>query len=510
MLVSANSKFWDDVVFLDSKCVPHKGTLHFRYTEIAAAFVFICDSSKTRILENPKLYESDPTEMPVREVDGNYAIDLLYYSEFSFIDQPPRLCFHDPVQEFGISFTFSSKEIEANVKEFLKTFLTTDTPNLPGFFKIIRFVPPFAPPASKQRKMSSVAQVQLPQITYDEYANVILVFQQTITPKLEGKEYRSTLTDEFKDIHSIEEVGEAMRKHRLPKSLLFQTWATMLNVFQPNEVDEKLVNKYINTKEQWSNITNSQLLRSTKYCEYINNLTNQIKETEIPSYFAPEIHKFIKKTSFNILMSIAELERQFFQWTHPLIDILFIILDAAKISIKDEKIFVCDGIEMKKNDFEALIFWMMLKLLMRGELIRTLPLTKSNPQAIVEPLTQFLLKVIPYLHETVTQKLFGAIDTAPLVSGLFVDFLPIDEIQDVWTAAIASKNIFEFFVCFIIAGIAFSGLKLRSEEESQEEVPQTTTIELIRSSIKEHGLGFIIAATLLLVDKSRSIVGTDI
>ena len=507
---SAHSKHWDDAIFIDFECKQHHGTLHFRYNDIGAVLILVSDPEKNEILEKTELHPSNPVDNPIRVIDGNYVVDLLYYSDYSFIDDPPRFCFHDPIQEFGISFLFKSKECVDDIAKFFKQYLTVDAPGLPGFFKIFRYVPQFAPPVIKPRRGAPVAvPVQLPPITYGEYVNAVLVFQQTIDQNM-GKrgEIRPLFNGTIKDIHSIEEVRMIMREYTLPKSLVFRAWATMLRVFQPDEIDSDFVEKYMNIKAQWTDITNSQFLRSNLYCKIINTLTDEVKSTPIPKQFPAEIHKFIRKTAFNVIMSLAEIDRQLHQWTHPLIDIFYIVLDISLVKVDDGKIYVCNDVEITRDNFEALIFWMMLKIAMRGELFRILPLFRNNEQTIVDPMLQYILKVSPYFYEELNQNVYGAVDAAQYLVNLFTGFFQIEQIENIWSAALASLNFHEFLICFIICGLVYSGQKIRAEDDMNVHV--VDTYKLISNSIQERGFDFLISAALLFADKSRMIIGFDI
>ena len=507
---SAHSHKWENISYLDSNCDPHDGTLYFRYTDLGAAFIVITNPENQKILEQPEVYFSDPLENPTREVDGNFILDLLYYSEYSFIDDPPRLCFHDPTQEFGISLAFSSKEDGNNMKEFLKIHLTIETPNLPGFYKITRFCPPFYIPAPRQRKGSMTSQ-QLAPISLDEFRNLVLVFQQVITPenyRNNKSEMRPLYTQEITDFSSHESISRIIHDYTMTQANVFRSFLTLLYLPQPENFDDILMKKYINTKNQWRNFTISQLIRSDIYCDFINKLTQSINKTNFNAIFPKDMVNFLHKITFNILMTICEFDRQFHAWTHPLIDILFILIRSAHITLSKDKICICNNITIELEKLESILFWMLLKFMIRTEVLRLLPMTNKTPLQIVEPLSQFLFKATPYIHEAISCKTCGLLEAAPFLSSCFVGFFTFEETEEIWLAALSSTNSHDFFLCFIIVGIVFSGEELRSDID---EIAESLGImNLVKQSIDKYSLGFIISSAILLSEKSRSLIGANL
>ena len=255
-------------------------------------------------------------------------------------------------------------------------------------------------------------------------------------------------------------------------------------------------------------MTQSQLLRSSVYCDHINKLTHSIDTTNFVLFFKKENVPFLQKLSFNILMSISEFDRQFHTWTHPLIDILFILLRSARINLSDNKITICDSITLEQDVLEAILFWMLLKFLMRSELLRLLPMAAKTPNQIVEPLNQFFIKASPYIYEAICNKTCGLLEAAPFLSSCFVGFFSLEETQEIWLASLTAKNAHDFFLCFVITGIVFSGDDLRTEADEIEE--STKVMCLLKNSIAKYSLGFIISATLLLTEKSRIMIGIDV
>lgn len=501
--IEAQSKEWPKTVLFDSNCKSREGTLVFRYTDTAAVFILLNDDQDRSFLDNPDLYASDVLECPIREINGQIVIDLLYYCEYSFIDDPPRICFHDPVQEFGISLTFDSPETGHDIRQFISKFLTTETPSLPGFFKITRFLPPFAPSTKSLRKVSSPNQ--LPPISDEDFQNVITIFQQSIMPQAQNKkEYRPVYEDDF-DPSNFEQVTKILQNHNIVNSELFLTWLTLLHLPQPDKFEDLFVQKYIKAKSQWNTFTRSQLLRSSLYCNFINHLTSYVKTTKFEANFPQDSIRLMQMTTFNVFMTLGEIERSFHSHIPPLLDLMYVILRISNSRVENSFVNICNKYTVTKGTYEAIIFWVMLKILLRGELLRLLPLSMKNTSVIVEPITQFLQKVSPYIHEAITARKSGLIEISPFICSLFVSFFKYEDLVNVWSAAMYSRSINEFFMCFITVCLAFSERNLR---EISDAVDSPSTVVLIQQALSRRGIDFIVAATLNLMEKSHEMIGS--
>jgi hypothetical protein len=85
----------------------------------------------------------NPLTNPYVDDNGYVMFDLAYYAELTYMDKPPRVCFHDPAQELGVSLNFPDQQSFDAFVETMRRNLTVGQPGLPGFYKIYRFTPPF-------------------------------------------------------------------------------------------------------------------------------------------------------------------------------------------------------------------------------------------------------------------------------------------------------------------------------------------------------------------------------
>ncbi|EAY08268.1 hypothetical protein TVAG_404360 [Trichomonas vaginalis G3] len=499
----AHSKSWPNTVLLTSKNETYTGTLYFRYTDTAAVFILISDPTNLTILDNPPLYASDVLENPLRQVDNQFVIDLLYYCEYSFIENPSRICFHDPVQEFGISLTFDSSETGNDIRQFIRKYLTTDTPNLPGFYKISRFLPPFAPMSKQTRKLSQ--STQLPQISEEEFRNVMTLFQQSVTPKVEANEEIRPFYEGDINPTDFNQISQILQTKNIKSNELFLSWLTLLHIPQPDKFQGPILDKYIRVRSQWNTFTRSQLLRSSLYCNFINHLTNYVKTNKFISSFNQKNIRLMQMTTFNVFMSLGEIERAFHSHIPPLLDLLCIILKTSNAHTENSYVRICEKYDVTKLTFEAIVFWVMMKLILRSELLRLLPMSIKNSGPIVEPITQFLVKVSPYYNEAILNRKSGLLEISPFLCSLFVSFFKYEDLLNVWSAALISRSVHEFFLCFIIVCLSFSDIKLY---ETPGAVVLPSAAVLVQQGLNQKGLNFMINAALKLMERSHEMVGT--
>jgi len=506
--VEAHSKSWPNACFFDSESMSYNGTIHFRYNDVAACLIFISEHSDLSVLSNIYDFSSDLLSPPIRNVKGCCIVDLIYYCEFSIIDDPPRICFHDPVQEFGISFNFKTKEEALDIQQFLRSYLTTEIPNLPGFFRITRFLPSFGPQITKSRKMSSTQPIQLSPVSHDELRNILTLFQQCITPVITNKNQIRPLMNNL-DINSMTlgELKQAISNQTLPIPMCFETWLKLLFLPQPHEFKGELLSKYFSVKSQWSTFTKTQLSRSESYRKYISQLTLLIKSVDFPEDLKSANSEFLELVAFNVLMTIGEIDRNYHKYMKSLLDILIVILRLMNpVFSSTTNIKIQSGYEIDQPTFEAIAFWMLLKLMLRGELLRILPLSSTSPSSIFEPLNQYLTKYCPHFYQMLSS--MGCFDLSalvPLVSSLFIPSFSYHDILSVLTAALSSRNVHEFFLCMVIVCLLFN-----KEPMLNDTFPVVTDwISYIWKSIDENGLDFIISASLVFLNKSREMIGAE-
>ncbi|OHT05633.1 hypothetical protein TRFO_26510 [Tritrichomonas foetus] len=490
---------WPNIRIWDSLNDSQEGSLYFRYTNAAAALIFIPFHSDHSILDEPEKYESDIFDEPHRIYGDVQVLDLLYYSEFSIIDNPPRICFHDPVKEFGISLNFQNKEeiLEAQVK--LSRFLTIESPNLPGFFKITRFLPPFGFIPKRQRQISfNSAQA----LTNEEILNVMILFQQSLKPTTLERPLIDLNDPCLNDKYSL---AHKLLTHNLYTISVLESWLLLLNLPKIEEFSTN-TQKYLILKAQWEVYTLSQLNRSNETRELISLISKLLLTKAFPKELCNGSDDFIRKFSFSVLMAIGQVDKIY---TKPanmsfFIDILMIILlvvypinqennhEKNKVKLKNGKI-------VDRDTAEAITFWLLLRISLSAEHYRLMPLYSKDKTLVTETLTGFINKIIPSINYFL-KDFPNFSDIADTICCLFSDILISEECIDLCTAALIYGSIHEFSIFFITVCIVFKFGKILECQDKKS----LRWKHLIKECIIAKKINFLISATFSLFESNFS------
>ena len=511
----AHSKQWDDVILQDSFSSERKGSLFFRYTDIAGILLFGPKEEVLSLNEDKNaIYESNPLSEPFYKYKNNIIlIDLLFYNNFSFMKAPPRINFADLTKEYGIALTFSDIDNVNDFMIFLKTYLTIDLHNLPGFFRISRFHPPFSSEILK-RAPNKLANFQKTKtdVNDSQILNILIAYQQSLTPHYKYTKLNRPFCDDQVKLETRDDIINALNDFTIPKEKLFSAWLKLLYLPSITDFKNKYKEQYIKVKEQWKLITISQFMRSPAYIEHFQKVEEAVnKHYEDQSKSHQDI-VLTRKIVFNVLMSLCQIDSILYDYIDCLTNMISVILTTSQFmfineenqinsNIQDSNFYVMlENNKIDNGHFEAILFWMLLKILFRGELFRIYPLYSKSPEFIFESISFFIYRTCPFFYNLLEDfNFWESNEPVPYILDLFSSFFQYDEIIELWTVAMCSHSIFEFFLSFLICCLSFNAQSLLYEDEKTP----IQWLKLIKNPIDEFGLRFMISSAIQLTNNLR-------
>ena len=496
---SSSTKYWENIAFEDSYFNETKGTLFFRYTDIGAVLVVVKKENLEEFKKSGVLYESNPLNEEISVVNGNIVIDLLFYTEFSIMKEPIRVNFADTTKEYGICITFNDYRAQNDFFLFLKSYLTVEIPKLPGFFRITRFLPPFSSQILKTRRNSVAQRVDMPDISDDDKLNLLISFQQSLTPHYKFFKPNRPLCDETVKLNTVDEIKNALMNFTLRPEMVFDVWLKLLYLPQIEDFKTKLMGQYLTVKKQWTSLNESQIKRSTWMLESIKAVEKATNDFESQQAIPRELSKCV----FDILMTIGHIDSNYYNFLDKIVHIMQVIIYKAKPVFNKDGTVIIEGKTVGFEHFESIVFWIILKLLMRGELSRLFPISMEAPQIVFEPISFFLERTCPYLLNLLCEfGFFDLTEVVPYVLDLFSSFFDYDQTVELWTAAMCSSSLFEFFISFVICCLVFNAHTLLYEDRRIG----IKWVELIKIPIDQFGLKFLISAAIQLTNSLRDLM----
>ena len=510
----AHSKQWNDIVLQDSFSDEKSGSLIFRYTDIAGV-LFFGPKEELDSLDDVEYseYESNPLIDPFYYIKDNIIlIDLLYYRDFSLMKDPPRINFADLTKEYGISLTFKSIDEVNDFMYFLKTYLTLELPHLPGFYRITRFHPPFSSEILKRMPNKFDKQKKKTDANDSALLNILIAYQHSLTPHFKFMKPNRPFCDDNVKLNTIADITNALNDFTIPKNRLFSTWLKLLYLPQINQFKGKYIEQYLNVKQQWKDITISQLLRSEAYKEHFHNVECSVNKHYENLPISKHNIILTRNLVFNVLMSICQIDNNLFDYIDCITNMLNIILQTTQfIFVEDEKQqnddisnctfnIIIDNNKIDNVHFEAILFWILLKILFRGELFRIYPLYSQSPKFIFESVSFFIYRTCPFFYYLLEEYNFwDSNEPIPYILDLFCSFFDYDQVIELWTVAMCSRSIFEFFLSFLICCLSFNAQSLLYEDRNK----QIQWLQLIKNPIDEFGLRFMISSAIQLTNNLR-------
>lgn len=470
------------------------GTLYIRYTKIGAALIIIKNGSDANeTLNNIECYESDIFQEPHRIVNENHILDLFYFADYSIIDSKDskKICFHDTVQEFGININFQTSKEITDLNDKMHTLLTIEQLGLPGCFKITRFRPPFGIVLKKNQRLSFSSV----NVITNDIINEITLFQQLITPKNNkpNKEKLSSVSSNRKELIS------KLNEFYVDDNDLLDTWLVLLNLPKSNEFNGKILENYMNTKNQWYGYTCSQLNRSNEHIETINLITNILLAKAFPKELC-EGNDLIRNIAFSVLLTFFQIDFKYNEIMSYFNDILAVILYVMAPMKDGENVVLKNGVKVSTIQAEAIAFWILLSFSIYGEHFRIFDPKTGNPTNEFSLVNSCLMKVNKILLQVLMSfDSFGKASDS--ICSFFSDFIiEFDKAALLWTNALISGGFHEFFICVFIVCIVFN-FKIIVNNFQKGEIDWK---KLLKNTIEEYGISFICDASFNLMRLTRN------
>jgi hypothetical protein len=406
-----------------------------------------------------------PLSTPYLESSGHRIFSLTFYSEITVIEDPIRICFHDPTQELGISLNFSTQAEYSALFQYLRQQLLIVTPGLPGFFLVRRCRHSFCQ-SDRSRADEKAALIGEPATRTEEllsaHSHLIRRLSDLVggaasanaswLPKASAEQVSSALS-------SRSAVIDLLRHHSIPDALKGDVWCFMIGL---RPLCEDAISRYRVVKGQWMTITESQLQRSSLLWNDIHQCSNYIQTHQQQFVSVVVAHSSILKLAFDVFVSLLHvfhfLERHFdclkglfraFLW--------MFVTDIARADGDGTVFLGQNGREYDEETLETLIFWSILYVLEAGETRRLLEVTKPADNDCTEAISDFIFLVHPamfkHLHQIGVRSFERLI---PLVTSHMSTLLPLCDCLDLWLAALAAPSFLEFTQVMIICCLFFN------------------------------------------------------
>jgi hypothetical protein len=445
------------------------------------------------------LFAQNPLTPPYLTGDGYYIFDLSYYSELTYMDKPPRVCFHDSAQELALALNFSDKESLDKFGNSLREFLTVTAPGLPGFFKLFRFTPIVSqsPDFEGRKKKAKEAFLKAGGQNL-EFLSGITRIVSLISPQegqlpLEPDE--AALADAFVSREALEKY---LQKHLVSKWRKAQVWAYLIGIPDLNAIDDYFVERYELTKRQWATICFSQIRRSAIMTSTFKLLASTV--LKFKQKLVTVVHDiFILKIVFDVAMTANQLYPFVSSNFDVVIHLIRVLLSIFVGRIhRDENgqpwIVVNDAICLDVLRFEAVLFWSVIHIMERGEIRRLLTGDKAG---VSELITDFLFAVLPgcfaALHTPNNNSPFDAVTLH--VMTYLGSCLPMCDCTNLWLLAFSRRCPFNF-----LTSVFLSAFLLPIAQQKKR-----PSVSLIEESFQVQDTTYLMAAGGLLNERLSSL-----
>jgi hypothetical protein len=444
---------------------------YFRATDCSLPFPF--DS----------ILELNPLCDPYRSSNGHYIFSLSYYSELTVIEDPPRLCFHDSMQELGISLNFVSEAAFSEYFSLVEEEITLVTRImslrvLPAFFIVQRFNRALL--RTDQRSTIDAAKSELlaqgptnNDDLFSSHSDLICRFNALCesTSQTKGKMMPLATADQLSNALSSPESLNGLLKHfSIPDDQKAEVWLFQLGFTTPGQVPDAIRSWYSDIKGSWCHVTESQYRRSQLTSSSFRACSDYIEGYRT---FFQEIvgDPTIISIAFNVFMNIIQVYHCFVDHLDllrtPFGVLLRIFVDKTRTANGDTVFIGRKGQQYDRETLEIMLFWSLLFLLEAGE-SRLLVDEKDGTHQIAEEVNSFIFLVHPQLFKC----LFDAgvrdyDDLGPLLMTFFASELKWNQCADIWLAAMASPNIMTFIQYLLIASLFFNFPNIFSLEKAE-------------------------------------------
>lgn len=445
------------------------GTISLIRYDVTVGLYFCSDNEKT---ENPFIGDSNflhPLRSPYVFKGGHHIFDLNYFSEVTVIDSPTRICFHDPAQDPGLSINFEDKETYRQFFDYLSTALTIIAPGLPGFYSIIRCVPPL----SNNPKFATQVASFRRHFSIEKELIDICEIQNVVIPMITQFQKPSNMTpDEIKSWSSDKsKLIELLHTKFLPKDAKVDAWCLLTGIGKVETPNSDVITLYKNFKNQWFTLTDSQFRRSSKRYSDIAKITAAI-ENDKKRLLTVVADESILQISFNIIMSLVVLYDFLGNHIDEVITLLGIVYYIFIKSVNNGKLYqVKDDVEYDQETIEAVAFWSMIYLLEACE-VKNWIFDIDNKKTKNNDYTGDLCFLVhPHLSKILESKGITSFVSLKSVMCLFYsNLLGLNHVTDCIFQAIASGNVFSYVQSVILAGIFLNFPNIDSSDTNIDDI----------------------------------------
>ena len=438
---------------------------------------------------------------------GHHIFDLSYYAEITIIEEPARICFHDPAQELGLSLNFKDRASFNDFFDYLKSMITIVSPGLQGFFYVQRFCPPMCDARKLEMKKKKLAKSF--NTDSDENCDALNKFHSELLSKLSPKEKQRLTSDkEFeKALSSQMEMKQLIAKYIIPDDRKADAWAFLIGLYPLDNVSEKRMQEYFNIRNQWRCITKSQWERSKLLRDSFSLLQSSINSNKQKLMTVVDDNSVISIV-FNVIMSVCQIYSFMHQKHEELIYLIRVFLWMFVQHAEKEKNGIVyygyrDNLSYNSEELETIIFWSMLYILEKGEIRRQLELPEKDKGLITKQVSDFIFIVHPLLYELLLKKGVKSFDKiAPALITRFSSLLPFCDCTNIWISAAASPNFLEF-IQYMVVSCFFINYPNIISLQPQNDQNLMKVIELIFNLIDHY---YLESVTFHLMRKSSELI----
>jgi hypothetical protein len=504
------------ILYVFSQNIP--GTVRLGQAQFCAVIYFrAADATGEFPFTDP--YALNPLSPPYLAQDGHHVYNLSFYSELTVIDDPVRLCFHDPTQELGLALNFETKAQFHEVFDYMQKKLTIRSPGLPGFFQVSR-----AHPILCSSPRLSVAKREFEDcllrgdhilteadLSLDAHSQFLATLTDAIgsgaqsTKNLMSKASPEQIQAAFA---SRARLIELVRHFSIPHHLKADVWCRLIGLAPLDNVSPDRKRGYITVKQQWQNVTESQLQRSRLLRESFNKCSNYIQSNRQKFVSIVVSDPSVVSVAFNVFMSVLHVY-QFIQNHFDVLKDIFRVL--LWLFVKDveknqagETVFVSQSHTIfDQETLEVLIFWSILFILEAGETRRLLETPDAKKTQITEFITNFLFLIHPGMFSVLHGAGVRSYDRLiPLLAGHMSSILALCDCFDVWLAAFATPSFLGFTEFMVLSCLFMNFPNMLLLEYS----PDQDIVALIEQPFTYVDLPYIETASFVLSERAEGMI----
>jgi len=502
---SLNTEFYNVTLFISGFCSV-TGTIKLKKFLVTMALHLKENQTEQSDPFSDDFFALSPLTAPYLSKNGHHVFDLAYFSEITIIESPPRICFHDPSQEPGISLNFATKDDFKSFFMHLRLNLTVGSPGLPGFFQISRFHPPISL-ATDFEKTKRAAKEKLYVESSDSVS--LLEAQNDIIPKITplSKRTPAKKSELMNIVSNRQDLQKYISTHTVSEDLQIIAWSLLIGLYPYEKIETNVLQAYNKVKSQWNSLTESQMKRSSKFQDNIHYVTSAV-QSNMKQMLSIIPDESIATISFNVLMSVGSVYSFIFNQITSIIPLLNVLLKLYVSSISHGKdsnitIHMKDGTSLNSELVEAALFWSFVYIFEVFETRNFLHDSSKCSISATQPLSDLLLLIHPHFYRYLTYKGISNIDSIDSIFAFqFSSYLPINCCIDMWISALASCDPALYFRCVVISGIFFYFPDIPTMPISKEQ----SLMPIIKHSFDALGYPYLQHAAYALIGKIREII----